>query len=149
MPGRETGSVCDSAHQQSSFLSPPVHCSRYYISCKPLVIFGGRYVRRTSSYLGAGSVSECDGRYKLSVSGWMLIYTVLEGNHSEHSPVTDMPQICILLCVSDRKRNSLFCCWSYSQTGLELTKMCSLKSSSKLWCILMGHVFNQWKVCML
>lgn len=46
VPGRETGSVCASAHQQNSFLSPPVLCSGYYISRKPVVIFGGRYVRR-------------------------------------------------------------------------------------------------------
>lgn len=45
----------------------------------------GKVCEKESSYLGAGSVSECDGRYKLRVSGWVLIYTVLEGNHSERS----------------------------------------------------------------
>lgn len=47
VPGRDTGSVSASAHQQNSFLSPPVHCSGCYISHKPVVTSGGRYVQRT------------------------------------------------------------------------------------------------------
>lgn len=89
VPGRETGSASASARQLNSFLPPPARCSGYYMSHEPLkelVIFWRKIcVEDESSYLGITSVSERYGRYKLRVSGWVLIYTVLEGNRSRPS----------------------------------------------------------------
>lgn len=53
------------------------------VGMKEPVLFWKKVCEDESSPLGAGSASECYGRHnKLWISGWLLIYTVLEGNCS-------------------------------------------------------------------